>query len=95
MELLKGNWQGAWDIVTQTFTNVWNNILTFIAPLLEILGTMFSTAWNAISATFTRIRNSIKTFFTTTRENIKSTATNAISWLKEFFSGGGRQMVEQ
>lgn len=92
-QLLTGDRQAARDTVKQTFENVRNLMMTFIQPILTRFQTAISAARTAVSTSFTNTRNAISTFFSNTWTKIQNAAKNAVEWIRDFFNGGGKEML--
>ena len=93
LDLLKGDWQGAWDAIKSFFTTTWDGIVAFLTPIingikttignvLNAIQSVWASIWNAISGVVSTIWNAISGVVSTCIQNVRntiSTVLNAIS----------------
>lgn len=82
LDLLKGDWQGAWDAIKSFFTTTWDGIKAFLSNILDGIKSIWTSVWTAVSQFFTDIWNKIVAFFTPIINGIRNTigsVLNAIS----------------
>ena len=79
LDLLKGDWQGAWDAIKSFFTTTWDGIKAFLSNILDGIKSIWTSVWTAVSQFFTDIWNKIVAFFTPTINGIKTTIGNVLN----------------
>lgn len=79
LDLLKGDWQGAWDAIKSFFTTTWDGIKAFLSNILDGIKAVWNTVWTAISTFFTNIWNNIVAFFTPIINGIRNTIGNVLN----------------
>lgn len=82
LDLLKGDWQGAWDAIKSFFTTTWDGIKAFLSNILDGIKSIWTSVWTAVSQFFTDVWNRIVAFFTPIINGIRNTigsVLNAIS----------------
>jgi len=84
--LAQGIWsviQSAADSIWNTITSVWNNIVAFIAPILQSIWDTVSNIWNAIWSTITSICSAIWSTISAIWNSIWSTISSILSAIVE------------
>lgn len=66
LDLLDGDWQGAWNNIKQFFEDTWNAIVAFLNPILSNISNTIKSTFTNVKQFFTDTWNSIKQFFTDT-----------------------------
>lgn len=82
LDLLKGDWHGAWDAIKSFFTTTWDGIKAFLSNILDGIKSIWTSVWTAVSQFFTDVWNRIVAFFTPIINGIRNTigsVLNAIS----------------
>lgn len=74
MEVINGNWEGAWTAFTEFLSNTWAAIETLLAGTLEIIANLFGSSMAAIGETWSGNWENIKTIFSTAWDTM-------IAWL--------------
>lgn len=92
VDLLQGDWQGAWTAISGFFQDTWNGIVAFFTPIItwlqSIVTTVMSTlqsawvtAWSAISGFFSGVWAGIVAVATAMGEALSAVITNAVNWV--------------
>lgn len=79
LDLIKGDWQGAWNTVSSFFQATWNGIVSFLAPVIEGVKTTIGNALNAISTWWNSVWTAISTFFSNIWNGIVSAVTQKVN----------------
>lgn len=82
LDLLKGDWQGAWDAIKSFFTTTWDGIKAFLSNILDGIKSIWTSVWNAVRSVASAIWNAISGVVSTCIQNVRntiSTVLNAIS----------------
>ncbi|HJI55648.1 MAG TPA: tape measure protein [Bifidobacteriaceae bacterium] len=79
LDLLKGDWQGAWDAIKSFFTTTWDGIKAFLSNILDGIKAVWTTVWTAISTFFTDVWNRIVAFFAPIINGIRNTIGNVLN----------------
>lgn len=79
LDLIKGDWQGAWNTVSSFFQATWNGIVSFLAPVIEGVKTTIGNALNAISTWWNSVWTAISTFFANIWNAIVSAVTQKVN----------------
>ena len=82
LDLLKGDWQGAWDAIKSFFTTTWDGIKAFLSNILDGIKSIWTSVWNAVKSVASTIWNAISGVVSTYIQNVRntiSTVLNAIS----------------
>ena len=86
LDLLKGDWQGAWDAIKSFFTTTWDGIKAFLSNILDGIKAVWTTVWTAISTFFTDVWNRIVAFFTPIINGIRNTIGNVLNAIKSVWT---------
>lgn len=86
LDLLKGDWQGAWDAIKSFFTTTWDGIKAFLSNILDGIKAVWTTVWTAISTFFTDVWNRIVAFFTSIINGIRNTIGNVLNAIKSVWT---------
>ena len=86
LDLLKGDWQGAWDAIKSFFTATWDGIKAFLSNILDGIKAVWTTVWTAISTFFTDVWNRIVAFFTPIINGIRNTIGNVLNAIKSVWT---------
>lgn len=79
LDLLKGDWQGAWDAIKSFFTTTWDGIKAFLSNILDGIKSIWTSVWTAVSQFFTDVWNKIVAFFTPIINGIRNTIGNVLN----------------
>lgn len=79
LDLLKGDWQGAWDAIKSFFTTTWDGIKAFLSNILDGIKSIWTSVWTAVSQFFTDVWNRIVAFFTPIINGIRNTIGNVLN----------------
>lgn len=79
LDLLKGDWQGAWDAIKSFFTTTWDGIKAFLSNILDGIKSIWTSVWTAVSQFFTDVWNKIVAFFTPIINGIRTTIGNVLN----------------
>ncbi|WP_270557496.1 phage tail protein [Bifidobacterium breve] len=82
LDLLKGDWHGAWDAIKSFFTTTWDGIKAFLSNVLDGIKSIWTSVWNAVRSVASAIWNAISGVVSTCIQNVRntiSTVLNAIS----------------
>lgn len=79
LDLLKGDWQGAWDAIKSFFTTTWDGIKAFLSNVLDGIKSIWTSVWTAVSQFFTDVWNRIVAFFTPIINGIRNTIGNVLN----------------
>ncbi|KFI50010.1 tape measure protein [Bifidobacterium biavatii] len=93
LQLIQGDWQGAWTTVSSFFSDTWNGIVSFFAPIVESIkttignmltavGNAWQTGWNAVKTFAQTIWDGIKSLVSTAVNAVKTTVTNVVNQIK-------------
>lgn len=86
VNIITGNWKGAWNNVKNIFTSVWNGIKSFVSNVLNGIKSTFSNVlgavWSIVSSKFESIRSKIKEKI----DKAKEAVDTAIQKIKGFFN---------
>lgn len=86
LDLLKGDWQGAWDAIKSFFTTTWDGIKAFLSNILDGIKAVWTTVWTAISTFFTDVWNRIVAFFAPIINGIRNTIGNVLNAIKSVWT---------
>ncbi|MBW3093114.1 tape measure protein [Bifidobacterium sp. 82T10] len=86
LDLLKGDWSGAWNEIKSFFTTTWNGIKSFLSTILAGIKSVWTTVWTAVSQFFTNVWNGIVKFFTPIINGIKTTITSVLNAIKSVWT---------
>lgn len=86
LDLLKGDWQGAWDAIKSFFTATWDGIKAFLSNILDGIKAVWTTVWTAISTFFTDVWNRIVAFFTPIINGIRNTIGSVLNAIKSVWT---------
>lgn len=79
LDLLKGDWHGAWDAIKSFFTTTWDGIKAFLSNILDGIKSIWTSVWTAVSQFFTDVWNRIVAFFTPIINGIRNTIGNVLN----------------
>lgn len=79
LDLLKGDWHGAWDAIKSFFTTTWDGIKAFLSNVLDGIKSIWTSVWTAVSQFFTDVWNRIVAFFTPIINGIRNTIGNVLN----------------
>lgn len=63
VQLLQGNWQGAWTTMSTFFQGVWSNIVAFFTGIVNNFQNIWNTVWAAVSGVWNTVWGGISSFF--------------------------------
>lgn len=79
LDLLKGDWHGAWDAIKSFFTTTWDGIKAFLSNVLDGIKSIWTSVWTAVSQFFTDVWNRIVAFLTPIINGIRNTIGNVLN----------------
>ncbi|HFU7476445.1 TPA: phage tail tape measure protein, partial [Streptococcus agalactiae] len=79
MQIITGDWSGAWETIKQVVSTVWEAIKSLISIVLSAIAQFISNSWNGIKGTMTNLLNSIKSVVSNVWNSIKSTISSILS----------------
>ncbi len=97
MQIITGDWSGAWETIKGIFQTVWaaiqsivqtifSAIQSYISNVLSGISGTMSNVWNSISSTVSNVLNGISTTVSNIWNGIKNSITNAINGAKDAVS---------
>lgn len=98
MQIITGDWEGAWESIKTVFVNIWNSIVTVFTNLFEVilnlLGsnteqfvTMWRTNWELLKTIVSTVWNNIVTSVTEFFNRIGETITTKSEGVKQTWAG--------
>lgn len=82
LNLIQGDWQGAWDAIRDHFGVVWGALQRVVSAAMPLIQEVLAHAWTQITGEFIQ-----------TWENIKSTLNGALETLKTAFYNAGPALL--
>lgn len=97
MDILQGDWSGAWNTISTFFSGVWDGITTafqniatnftnFFTTFLDTVSNVWNTVWTAVSSFFSGIWNGIVAFFTPIIQTIQNVITTALNTIQNVWN---------
>lgn len=97
LDLIKGDWSGAWSTISGFFTTTWQGIVNAVTPYLQgiagiisnamtVISTTWNTVWSAISGFFMSIWNGISAFLAPIIAAISATISSALAAISSTWS---------
>lgn len=82
IDLISGDWQGAWSTISSFFSGIWNGIVAFFSPIINSIKNTISNVLNTIQGIWDSIWGAISGFVSGIWNSISSTVggyINAVS----------------
>lgn len=97
MQIITGDWSGAWETIKGVFSTVWqaiqsivqtifSAIQSYISNILNGISGTVSNIWNGIKDTVSNVLNAISSTVSSVWEGIKSTISSAINGARDAVS---------
>lgn len=97
LDLIKGDWSGAWSTISGFFTDTWQGIVDAAAPYLQgladaisgfmtVISTTWNMAWSVISGFFMSIWNGITAFLAPILGAINATISTTLGTISSAWS---------
>ncbi|MDG7212950.1 phage tail tape measure protein [Streptococcus pneumoniae] len=97
MQIITGDWSGAWETIKGVFSTVWqaiqsivqtifSAIQSYISNILNGISGTVSNIWNSIKDTVSNVLNAISSTVSSVWEGIKSTISSAINGARDAVS---------
>lgn len=94
LNLLSGNWEGAWIAVQETGARIWETISSAFKNWFSILGDILTLGLNVVKNLFGGAWNWIKDTTATVFNGVKNTITGAIDYVVNWFTETAKPAVE-
>lgn len=85
--LLKGDWEGAWQSISDTLEKFWGHIYNIIEGAVKGIAAILSAVWSEIDEEVQNTWNGISQFILGVWESIKSAVRNGVNSVIDFING--------
>ena len=86
MQLITGDWSGAWETIKAVISTVWESIKSIVSLVLSTISQLISNTWNGIKNTISNLLSAISNVVSTIWNSISSTILGILNGISSSVS---------